>query len=305
MNKTPAVSHNTALNAGTGFGMTDLGLLFTILLWGSNVTISKLAFVTMPVMVFNAFRFMIAPTLLALVLLYREGKAAFTIAPELRRRIILIGLIGNSFYQLIFLNGVNLTTASNTALLLATTPLLVALIGRFRGEIIRPIGWAGIVIGFVGVLLVLAARGMALSLGTLRGDMLILLSVVSWAIYTIGAAPLLQKMSPLRATTLPMLFGSPIVVLAGIPAARMLNWSTVDGVGWAGMLYSATCSIALAYLLWYSSIQRVGPTRTGIYSSLLPVVGIAAAAIGLHEPILPVQLIGAALIFLGLWLARR
>ena len=301
MNETPAV----ALRPTSSFGMTDLGLLLTILLWGSNVTISKLAFVTMPVMVFNAFRFMIAPTLLALVLLYREGKAAFKIAPELRRRIILIGFIGNSFYQLIFLNGVNLTTASNAALLLATTPLLVALIGRLRGETIRPLGWVGILVGFVGVVLVLAARGMTLSLGTLRGDLLIMLSVVSWAIYTIGAAPLLQKMSPLRATTLPMLFGSPIVVLAGIPAALRLNWSTIDSFGWGGMLYSATCSIALAYLLWYSSVQRVGPTRTGIYSSLLPVVGIAAAAIGLHEPILPVQLVGAALIFLGLWLARR
>lgn len=300
-----SVSPALSTRPDTSFGLTDLGLLVTILFWGSNVTISKLAFVTMPVMVFNAFRFLIAPALLALLLFVREGREAFRIAPELRRRILLLGLVGISFYQLIFLNGVNLTTASNAALLFATTPLLVAFISRLRGERLRPTGWAGIVLGFVGVALVLVARGAALSLATLRGDLLIMLSVISWAIYTIGAAPLLRRMSPIRATTLPMLLGAPVVVLAGIPAALTLDWSTVNAIGWAGMLYSAICSIALAYILWYSSVQRVGPTRTGIYSSLLPVVGIAAAAIGLHEPILPIQLLGAGLIFLGLWLARR
>ena len=55
----------------------------------------------------------------------------------------------------------------------------MALIGRLRGETIRPLGWVGILVGFVGVVLVLAARGMTLSLGTLRGDLLIMLSVVS------------------------------------------------------------------------------------------------------------------------------
>lgn len=286
------------------FTLTDLGMLLAVLLWGTNMTVSKIAFAVLPPLAFNALRFVLAPGLLVLILLLTER--SLNIPRELRWRVVWLGLIGNSAYQLVYVVGLNITTASNSALLFATTPIWVALAGTVRGtERLSPLSWCGIGLSLVGVALVLAARGAALTIDTLAGDLLVLAAVLCWAAYTMGAGPLLSRVSPLKATALPMIAGAPLIILAGAPDLARLEWRSVAPAGWLGLAYSGIFSIVVAYWLWYSSVRRVGPTRTGVYTSLLPVVGVVAAWIGLGEPIVPVQLLGAAAILLGLWLTRR
>lgn len=285
------------------FTWSDFGLLATIVIWSANMSIVKSAFESMPPLAFNAVRFMFTPLLMLLIVWLIEKD--LRIDRALWRNVILVGLIGNSGYQIFFVVGLNLTSAASTALLVATTPIWVALIGQFRGsDKLSPIGWTGIGLSFVGVFVILF-NGEAMSYESILGDILVLISAVCWAYYTIGARPVLAKYSPLKVTALTLSVGSIPIMLVGIPEALTVNWGAVSLQGWGGMAYSVLLSIILAYILWYNGVVKVGATRTGIYTSLLPAGGVISAYLILGDPITGREIIGTIAIVLGLYLTRR
>lgn len=287
-----------------GLSINDLGMLLVAAIWGANITIARLTFTAIPPLAFIAIRFSLA-TLLLIGLTYAVERSLM-IAPELRWRAVWLGLVGNTGYQLLFMLGLSMTTAANTALLVATAPIWVVLISTFRGsERLGAMAWMGVILSFVGVALVVATRGAALSAATLRGDVLVLGSALCWAIYTIGARPLLARVSALRATTWTMITGTPALVIIGTPAMAALSWGELPVGAWGGILYSALLSVVLAYWIWYGSIQRVGAARTGVYANLVPLFGVGFAWAFGAEMIAPMQIIGAIAILSGVWLARR
>ncbi len=286
------------------FSMTDLAMLFVVVIWGGNLTISRAIFASIPPLPFIAIRFGTAALLLLIILRLRgEDLSA---GPGLRWRSIWVGLAGNTLYQWCFMFGLSLTTAGNTALLISTTPLWIALIGTFRGtERLTRTAWGGVGLSFAGIALVVASRGLSLDATTLLGDVLVLISAVCWAIYTIGAKPLLARYSALKTTTLTMIGGTPLLVLAGIPGMLNLSWPNVPISAWAGVGYASLLSLVLAYIIWYSSVQRVGSVRTSLYGNLVPVVAVLIAWGFGGEQITPAQIVGAVSILGGLWLTRR
>jgi drug/metabolite transporter (DMT)-like permease len=283
--------------------MTDLGMLLVVFIWGGNLTITRGVFQSIPPLPFIGLRFALSlALLLAVVVAFGEN---LRIDPALRTRAIWLGLIGNTLYQFLFQIGLSLTSAANTALLIATAPIWMMLIGLVRGERVSRAAWGGIGLSFAGIALVLAGRGVSVSLNTLIGDLLVLLSAICWAIYTMGARPLLARYSALKTTTLTMLSGTPLLVLAGLPGMLSLSWASVPAAAWGGLLYSAGLSIVLAYIIWYSSVQRAGAVRTAIYGNLVPVAGVLIAWAFGGEPITMVQIGGAAAILAGLVMTRR
>ncbi|MEY3990818.1 MAG: hypothetical protein RI985_1899, partial [Chloroflexota bacterium] len=147
-------SSGSVSTAPQRFTWSDFGLLATIVIWSANMSIVKAAFESMPPLAFNAVRFMFTPLLMLLIVWLIEKD--LRIDRALWRNVILVGLIGNSGYQIFFVVGLNLTSAANTALLVATTPIWVALIGQIRGtDTLSTIGWIGIALSFVGVFVIL------------------------------------------------------------------------------------------------------------------------------------------------------
>ncbi len=288
----------------SSFSLTDLGMLLVVVIWGGNLTITRGIFQFIAPLPFLAIRFGLA-TILLLAVLYGTG-GDLAIEPGLRWRVIWIGLIGNTLYQFLFQIGLSMTSATHTALLLATAPIWLAVIGTVRGTD-KPsrAAWAGVLLSFAGIALVLTGRNATSSPMMLIGDLLVLGSAFCWAIYTLGARPLLARYSALKTTTLTMLGGTPVLLLAGLPGLLGVSWAAIPLVGWAGVIYSSALSIVLAYVIWYSSVQRVGAVRTGIYGNLVPIVGVLIAwGFGGEEIGIP-QLAGAAAILAGLWLTRK
>jgi probable blue pigment (indigoidine) exporter len=102
-----------------------------------------------------------------------------------------------------------------------------------------------------------------------------------------------------------MIGGTPLLVLAGIPGMLNLAWPYVPISAWAGVGYASIFSLVLAYIIWYSSVQRVGSVRTSLYGNLVPVVAVLIAWGFGGEQITPAQIAGAVAILFGLWLTRR
>jgi drug/metabolite transporter (DMT)-like permease len=221
-------------------------------------------------------------------------------------RLIVLGLVGNTLYQLGFISGLDRTTASNSALIIGAMPSITAFLAvALRLEPLRPRVLGGVLVATVGVMLVVAARGTGFGSATLSGDLLSLGAVLCWAGYTLGLRVVPPEVSPLRITAITTLAGMPGLVLAGMPEMLGMDWSAVGWQGWASLGYATVLSLLVAYLIWNRSVKVVGPSRTVIYMCLTPLIAVAAATVFLGERPMPLQAVGAALIIAGVLLTRR
>jgi drug/metabolite transporter (DMT)-like permease len=281
----------------------DLGMLLVCLIWGLNFSITKLALHDIPPLPFTAIRFAAASVLLWMVLRLIEGPAP--LASEGLTKLILLGLVGNTAYQLVFTVGLAHTTATNSALILSTVPTVVALCAGVLGlERITGRMWLGIVLGTLGVALVIAARGVAFDADTMTGDLLSVVAVLCWASYTVWLRRVPVGISPLRTTTITTMAGTPGLVLAGLPGLFRLDWGNVKLSAWLGLAYAAVLSLVVAYLLWNRSVKMVGSTRTAIYMCVTPLVAVTGAWLLLGERPQWLQGVGAVLIVAGVLLTR-
>ena len=281
----------------------DLGMLTVALIWGLNFSITKGAFARFPPLAFTGVRFALASLLLVPLVRWLEGRQA--LPRGAMARLILLGVVGNTLYQLGFISGLARTTASNSALILASMPSIVALLAVGLGlETLRPRILAGVLVATAGVVLVVAARGGGFGGGSMAGDLLTLAAVLCWAGYTLGLRRLPEGVSPLRVTAVTTLAGAPGLILAGLPEMLRMDWGAVGAAGWGALGYATVLSLVLAYLLWNRSVQAVGPSRTVVYMCLTPLIAVAGAAALLGERPRPLQAVGAVLIIGGVLLTR-
>jgi drug/metabolite transporter (DMT)-like permease len=277
-------------------------MLIVVLIWGLNFSVTKGAFETFPPLAFTAVRFAIASALLLPLVRRVEGEAPLPAGAL--GKLVVLGVVGNTLYQLGFISGLALTTASNSALILAAMPPVTALAAAALGvEPVRPRVIAGVVVASVGVVLVVAAehRGGG---GRLAGDLLTLGAVLCWAAYTLGLRSLPAGVSPLRVTAVTTLAGLPGLALAGLPQLLAMDWLGVGARGWAALAYATIFSLLVAYVIWNRSVKVVGPSRTVLYMCLTPLVAVGGATVMLGERPRPLQGLGALLILSGVLLAR-
>jgi drug/metabolite transporter (DMT)-like permease len=281
-------------------------MLSVVLIWGFNFTVVKFALRDLSPLAFNALRFGAAT--LALLTIMRLRGESFQIRRQDLVPVILLGFGGHTLYQALFINGMALTTPAVASLLMATSPLFVAVFGALLGiERLRPMVMTGIVLSFVGIALLIAGgRGeISWRSGTLLGDLMILLAAMMWAVYTLGGKPLLGRYSPLKLNALTMIPGTTLLALLSIPQLAAQNWPAVTAGAWAALAYSTTFAVVVAYVLWYTSVQRVGGARTAVYSNLTPVVASLVSWALMKESLTPAQIVGAAVVITGILLARR
>lgn len=301
-----AAPENNGNGDRSGAG-AELGLLVLALIWGVNFSVIKASLDQLDPLAFNALRFPLACGALLLGLRLFRGPLELP-RPEDRGRVVALGLLGNAVYQLFFIYGLDRTRAGNAALLLATVPVWTTLFSTARKHE-RPTSrvWIGVVGTFLGMILVVSGGGAALRLGgaTLTGDLLTVSAAVLWSIYTVGSRDLVVRYGSLPMTAWTLWAGTPVLVLLGAPALVGTDWAELTPLAWGGVVYAGLLAIGLAYLLWYRGVQRIGNTRTAVYSNLVPVVALLVAWAWLSEEPTGLQLAGAAVILGGLTLTRH
>jgi drug/metabolite transporter (DMT)-like permease len=279
----------------------DLGMFLVALIWGVNFSVTKGAFHSFPPLAFTGVRFGLASLLLVPLVHRLEGLEPLPRGALVR--LVVLGVVGNTLYQLAWISGLERTTASNSALILASMPTIVAVMAVVLGlEPFRPKVLGGVLVASLGVILVVAARGTGFDASTMAGDLLSLAAVICWAGYTLGLRGLPQGISPLRVTMVTTVAGAPALLIAGLPSIVGMDWSAVGWKGWAALAYATVLSLLVAYVIWNRSVKAVGPSRTVIYMCLTPLVAVIAAALLLGERPRPLQAVGAALILAGVLL---
>lgn len=279
-------------------------MLAVVLIWGINFPLVKAALREFDTLAFAGVRFILVVVCMVLLAWWREGD----LRPEPGDfwKLMGLGLLGNATYQLSFILGLARTTASNASLIVAMSPIFVALTALWLGERIQRWAWLGIVLSFAGMALVIQG-GVGAHLGGdhLAGDLITLVGAIAWGSYTALLRPFLKQYSPLKLNALCMLLGTFPIFIAAAPAIVSADWSRVSLGAWAILIYSAIFSVVVAYSVWNWAVMRVGSARTAVYSNLVPIVALGSSSLLLGERMAPLQFVGAAIVISGIILTRK
>ena len=285
--------------------LTDAGLVTMAVIWGINFSVIKVALTEMPPLAFNALRFPMA-ALALLMMLRLQGPLQIPERSDMPR-IIALGLIGNVAYQLLFIYGIDLTLAGNAALMLATTPVWTLILATLLGlERHSGMVWAGVFGALTGMVLVVVGGSQELAIGSgiPTGDLLMVGSASVWAVYTVGSQDLTRRYGALSVTTWTLGIGAVGLAIIGGPQVAQTELTALSATAWVSLFYAGVMSIAVAYLLWYRSVERIGSSRTSAFSNLVPLVALVVAWFWLGERPAAIQLAGAAVIVGGVSVTR-
>lgn len=294
----------------------DALLVLMVLIWGANFSVMKLAFEEVPPQPFNALRLVLASVvfLAAIHWARRRASAGGVVSSilhtphQLTRRdridLVWLGVVGHFGYQFFFVGGVNLSTASNAALIIGTTPAVLAVASALLGrERISGFHWAGALLAMIGIAFVVGP-GVSFGGATWRGDLLVMGAVACWTTFTLGSASLITRHSPLYVTGMTMVWGGlPYIVLA-LPQIVRVDWLSVSVWTLSALVLSGLLALNLAYVIWYAGVQRLGAARTSIYSNGVPVVAMIVAWLWLGEALTWTKILGAAAVLSGVVLTR-
>ena len=252
---------------------------------------------------FTFLRFVLATTTLFVLLRLREGSLGLP-----RRDLIAImgfGALGFGVYQILWTTGLTTIPAGDSALLIAATPVFVALLAVVAGtDILTRTRLAGVLVSFAGVAVVIAS-GPGLTLGgSIGGELITLAAAFCWAVYTAYASPYLRRHSPLRATAWGSLAGTLVLAPLAVIQLRSVDVAALGPEVGLAILYSGFLAAGVSNVLVMNGVKVVGPTRTAALQFLVPAIAVALAAVFLSEPIRPGQVVGGVVILAGVALTR-
>jgi len=254
---------------------------------------------------FNALRFIFATSLLWFVA-HKRGHS-LKVEKEHFWKMVGIGIVGNLFYQMFFIIGVNYTYAANAAVMLGTIPIWVALLSQFfTDEKLTPLKAIGVFFAFAGVTFIIMGGQGTLSFEseTFLGNIITLIAAICWATYTILSRKYLKVYSPIQYSAFMSVVGLVSLLIVGLPFLIKLDWSEITIIGYGGVFYSGALSVGLAYIIWNNGVKKIGAVRTAAYQNLVPVLGLIFGLVLLGEELSVLQYIGAALVVTGIVLAR-
>ena len=282
---------------------TELFLLVAVLLLGTNPVAVKYAVSAVAPLPFVALRFTVAGLLLLGVVRFLGSGGG------VERKDLLammgVGALGVGATNLLFGSGVSLTNASDTALLYAVVPVWGMLLGSVLGlerPTLRDV--LGVGIAFLGIVVVVYG-GLGGSGSSLKGNLLVLGATVCWGSYTVLSLPLLEKYSPLVVAAYTMLFGGLATLPFAFPSLLSVDWDAMSVGVWATVAYSTILVAAFGFFAWQRGASLLGANKVLVYQYLITFVGVASGMVLLGEGFGVEKIIGGAVIFFGVYLARR
>jgi len=298
-----------SISRGAGF----LALILANALWAGTYTAGKVALGELSPVELNALRFTLAALLLSPVLirnrrelaaLTRDRGAIFTLA-----QLILLGWVLNKLFEYV---GLALSTAADVALLISTESLFTAVLSwTILRERITRAGLLALGAGMLGAYLIVA-RGLVPNLDSsvagrwrIVGDLLVILSLLVEARYTIKGKTVLGRWPPLLFTALTLTGSLAVWLPAGAIAVAHAGWPHVTPLGLLAVLYMAVVATILAYWLWFRGLSVVNASSAAALLCMQPLLGTVIAVWLLHDALTWATLAGGALILSSLVLVVR
>ena len=279
-----------------------LPLMTSVLFSGSYIA-GKYTTLDLGPLTTTLLRYLVALLFLSGLLLHYKSSALI-----LRRRDIvpafLLGLFGIVGYHYFFFLSLRYTEVANTAIINALSPIVTSVAAALLiKERLSRGNYAGVLVAFLGVLLLLS-RGDSdtiLAVRLNKGDLLMLLSVISWMVYALLIRTMVDRYSGFTLTFYATLFGVLMLLFLAPQEAPLGKIQEISRTSLLSVLYMGVCGSGLGYLLYNLSIREIGPTRTSSFVySVIPFIVAVLALVFFQQPITPIMIVSMVLILVGL-----
>ena len=282
----------------------DLLMLGTVLLMGSSYPFAKDVLAVMSPLLYSASRYLVASLFLfaALALMRRPL--------DLPRRdwvpMLLLSLVGVALFQACWGLAMTRTAPSLGSIVMTTTTAFSAILAWFGGRRLPALGWAGIVLAFAGVVLVVnnSLSAFTVTPGSLDGTLLWMLSAFAWAFYVERCAPYNLRLGALRVMAWTTLLGSLVLLPISLAFDSLSEFGRLDDRLLGFWLYTAIFPVGVAFLGLTAGLDRLGVSRVMVYMYLIPVAGVGLSAAFFGDPLTAARVLGGLVVLAGVILTR-
>lgn len=273
-------------------------LVIATALWGGNYIVGHYAVGSLSPLSLTWLRWALALVPLVVIAQAVERPNWLSVLRQWPR-LLLMGVFGALGYPFLLYLALTHTSAVNASLINAANPALIVIFAAlFLHRPAGRLGWTGIGLGLVGVLLILTdghlARLLTLNLNT--GDLIMLVAIVCWSAYAVLGTNLRLPLFAALAVqvALALVVVTPFVLIQGLDTPRSAPL-------WWALVFIVVGPSLVSYLCWNAAVPRVSSTTLGASMNLVTVFTVAAAAL-LGELPTAVQLVGGALVVGGVLL---
>ncbi|MGB5984444.1 MAG: DMT family transporter [Desulfobacterales bacterium] len=281
-------------------------LFLAAVIWGGTFVAGRVVAAEADPYAASFLRYLIASAvLLAITARYHRGLPG--LSGRQWRIVLLLAASGVVAYNVCFFSGLKFISAGRASLIIATNPMFIALMAHliFREQLNR-LQKCGVLLSIGGAMIVIS-RGSPATLLTDAvglGELFIIGAVVSWVSFSLLGKWILSDLSPLVSVSYASAAGTlglfiPAYLRGVVPAMGTYGVQT-----WLGLVYLGLLGTALAFVWYYQGIQKIGPTRSGLFINFVPVSAVTLAVLILNEPLSPSLVIGALTVTGGVYLTR-
>jgi drug/metabolite transporter (DMT)-like permease len=294
-----------------------------VFFWSANYIVGKIALREFPPLLLAGLRICLAGLFIlpAYIVQSGAGGAGNTACSRLSSRLLgpglesrdvpillSLGVFGVTLNQLFFIVGLSRTSVVHSVLIIAMTPIFVLVIAALlKQERITVSKASGMVIAVMGVAILNAlptspAQGAS---STLLGDFFILLSGVTFALFTVLGKTARLRHSSITVNTFAYVGGALALAPMAIWQGRNFSYGHVTVAGWSSLVYMALFPSVISYLIYGYALGHISASRVSAFSYLQPVVATALATVTLGERVTLPLVAGGAVIFSGVYLTER
>jgi drug/metabolite transporter (DMT)-like permease len=281
---------------------------FAVVVWGATFIATKIALQEISPATIVWLRFAMGIVILGAAVFARKQFAL----PEKSEwlYLALLGFLGVTFHQWLQATGLQTAKATTTAWIVATTPVFIAILGWLAlKEKLNWIQTSGIAVAAFGVLLIVSKGNFSSFFtggeGTF-GDLLIFISALNWAVYTILSRRELARHPAARMMFYVMLLGwlfTNIWIFGFGPGLSEIGQLTTKG--WGAILVLGIFGSGLAYIAFYDALQALPASQLGAFFNIEPLVTALLASVMIGEALTLISLVSGAIIIFGVWLVNR
>jgi len=287
-------------------GIAPAGLFYlavTSVGWGFNWPATKYLLSQLPPLTLRGGTGVVGALLLTLLAIMRGQ--SLRVPSEMWPRLVLASLLNVTGWMVLMGLALVFLPASETALIAYTMPVWASVLAwPVLGERPTLLRALALVLAFAGLLAIMGGNGLAASVAKLPGIIMALVGSFGFAVGTVLAKRWPLKMPPFPAAAWQIGIGCAPVALAGL----LLETAHVDAVtpvGWLVLVYSTVVQFCIAYVCWFAALARLPASVAAIGTMAVPVIGVAASALALHEPLGAGQIAALILTLVAVALATR
>jgi drug/metabolite transporter (DMT)-like permease len=292
--------------AGARVQITPAGLMFlaiTSVGWGFNWPVTKYLLSELPPLILRGWTGVVGAGLLA-ILAILSGQS-LRVPRELWPRLVLAAFLNVSCWMVLMGLALLWLPASEAALIAYTMPVWASMLAwPILGERPNLLRVISLMMAFAGLSAIMGGNGLATSIEKLPGIIMALGGAIGFAVGTVLAKKLPLNLPPLTAAAWQIGIGCLPVAIVG-SLIEKADVTALSNLGWILLVYSTVIQFCVAYVSWFAALARLPASVAAIGTMAVPVIGVVASALALHEPLGPGQIAALVFTLAGVALATR